>query len=166
MEGTQAFTLIELLVVVLIIGILAAVAVPQYQKAVDKAKYTQAMLVGNKISHAQQQYKLANGFYSGRFDELDIDLPTPVSTRQDNAITEYYFYTWGKCWTHDVYDACSVHLSDSSRAWYFVNREPLSIQCWADPHDDARANALCQAMTKKTTGVKNGSGNGYMMYAF
>ena len=69
------FTLIELLVVVLIIGILSAIALPQYQKAVRKTRLVQALPTLKAISHAKKVYYLANGSYTNALDSLDIQLP-------------------------------------------------------------------------------------------
>ncbi|WP_428049093.1 type IV pilin protein [Candidatus Avelusimicrobium caledoniensis] len=73
MKNKQAFTLIELLVVVLIIGILAAVAVPQYQFAVDKARVMTHFQNVQAIIKTEQIYKMANGNYTGDFTALDVD---------------------------------------------------------------------------------------------
>ena len=73
--NNNAFTLIELLVVVLIIGILAAVALPQYQKAVEKSKASQALTMLKTVYDAAEAYYLANGTYATSFDELSVDIP-------------------------------------------------------------------------------------------
>ncbi|MBR2082181.1 MAG: prepilin-type N-terminal cleavage/methylation domain-containing protein [Elusimicrobiaceae bacterium] len=73
-SNKQAFTLIELLVVVLIIGILAAVAVPQYQVAVRKARASEAISNLKAITDAQEVYYLANGTYTNNIAELDVEI--------------------------------------------------------------------------------------------
>lgn len=71
----KGFTLIELLVVVLIIGILSAVALPQYQKSVAKARASEALTTANAWAKAQSIFRLENGYYTSDLSALSIDMP-------------------------------------------------------------------------------------------
>lgn len=72
----KAFTLIELLVVVLIIGILSAIALPQYEKAVEKSRAAEPMTLLNALGKAQEVYYMANGTYADSFNLLDVEIPS------------------------------------------------------------------------------------------
>ena len=105
---SKGFTLIELLVVVLIIGILAAIAVPNYQNAVNKSRMAEGMSNLRKIVQAQQIYQAANSTdeWTNDIDSLGLDLPSDsiLRTGQDmlnrsktDGKWRYYCYSMSAC---------------------------------------------------------------------
>ncbi len=68
--------------VVLIIGILAGAALPQYTRAVAKARLPEGLTVGKSIVSAENVYKMANGDYTADIDLLDVSLPAGGTVRK------------------------------------------------------------------------------------
>ena len=68
----KAFTLIELLVVVLIVGILTAIALPQYKKAVLKSRAAKGIIRLQTMTQAQKVYWMENGKFARDTNELGI----------------------------------------------------------------------------------------------
>lgn len=77
MKNKLGFTLLELLVVVLIIGILASIALPQYRKIKIKTDLITAVTYVKEIAKAEQRYFLTHGEYTDKIGNLDIDIKLP-----------------------------------------------------------------------------------------
>ena len=122
----NAFTLIELLVVVLIIGILAAVALPQYEKAVEKSRSAEALILLKHLHEAGKLYLMSNpGAHNVSFEDLGVELPADYTLAEEMAEGEVYC---NKHW-------CVMTLSDAFGSFPSSKPDsPVILRCdgWKD----------------------------------
>ena len=144
----SGFTLLELLVVVLIIGILAAIALPQYKLAVEKSRAAEASILINSLQKAVDIYVLQNGYPNstvelmGTGDEnnpiagkLDIDVESVLKCDQDGG---------DKCrgkdfeydaWCNDRDRGCSIRARRRKNGEY-INTEEYRLYKRILPSDN------------------------------
>ena len=161
----KGFTLMELLVVVLIIGILSAVALPQYQKAVLKSKTVQLISLVKSMAESQERYYLENGTYAKNLEDLDISfdsLPSrdttglnrlytgstdPVRGNDEIVIGVGYF---DHAWATKAAFKKGKYQGGGFIYWhqnsYFSAPPPKKILCYEVNANPAQKNEFCKKM--------------------
>ena len=110
-NGSKGFTLIEMLVVVLIIGVLAAVSLSQYKKAVAKSKAAQLQTAIASVANSVENFYLVQGSYPRSLDDLDIEINLPTT----NGLDARFSVTCGKnlvSYSHKRGDDFEISLYD------------------------------------------------------
>ena len=174
----KGFTLIEMLVVVLIIGILAGIALPQYQMAVTKARVASILPIMRRFKDALAEYKLQHGSY----ETEDGDRPD-ADTLGVNFPSDWDCDSFGiECWND--YWECMVNddAIDNHTGYVYCEYKPVGFAIWMYQPDDIdfedtrnmltcqaeqtanKENKVCKALGGKLIGTHFGSKNVYKLY--
>ena len=182
-SSKKGFTLIELLVVVLIIGVLAAIALPQFQKAVWKSRAAELITQARNVYNAQQIYFTEHGKFADSFDLLSIDFKgltrAPAALLQQYGVEDGYLkgngdimvylhpnpgdtQDWGSSgavFGTGPYAMCGFLIHNQGGSNYGVYHEQGQMLCM---ERTAESTGFCEKMFK---GTPSGSGDGNRYYA-
>ncbi|WP_424244017.1 prepilin-type N-terminal cleavage/methylation domain-containing protein [Elusimicrobium posterum] len=145
----KGFTLIELLVVVLIIGILAAIALPQYTKSVEKSRSTEIVLTTKNIHDSLQRAILAGGCEDANIsDILDIDLTGGSWNGADELPRTYTSKNFE--YKISCRDIESVRLKGDTYYSLYVNltANPNTFECFTQ--ETTMGRYICKSLTNYT----------------
>ena len=158
----QGFTLIELLVVVLIIGVLAAIALPQYQTAVERSRATEALTQMSAVSDALQRYHSQYEAFpsADAFNKLDVDIPTYTDTTGTHyggkhftlSFTNAGVITSTRRLEKGAY-VLKTTISENSNGTYSTTR---TCTAKTGDADTTTANEYCNAIAGSSTNASNG----------
>lgn len=146
----SGFTLIELLVVVLIIGILSAVALPQYTKAVEKARMTEAFSNIKTMQDNIDLYLLENGGFPGNLTEYyDLAGTTELSGGKWDGIlyeTKNFTYT-GYCHPNGCFIEVDEIDAQGNNKYSFIAEKENNVwkkSCYTQTNDSGRQ--ICKSL--------------------
>jgi len=151
----SAFTLIELLIVVAIIGILAAIAVPNFMNAQLKAKVARAESDMRSIATALEMYQLDNNGYpmarsnpiTGETGQIKlsnrlIPLTTPISFMSSIPVDPFFSdlreaepdffdtYDYFDNWSGTEIDGGQPGAGTRGFSWRLASAGPDGVMCW------------------------------------
>ncbi|MEI8175948.1 MAG: type IV pilin protein [Candidatus Omnitrophota bacterium] len=111
-KGEAGFTLIELLIVLVIVGILATLAIPQYTGYVEKARAAEALRMMMAIKSSEEVYKLDTGLYGTDVTALGLN-NIPTTDGSATAANQHWFYAISNATTGNSYTIVATRSSKS-----------------------------------------------------
>lgn len=144
-RNKQGFTLIELLVVVLIIGVLAAMALPQYRVAVGMSRASTMYAFMRGVDQAQQAFYMANNRYATTFDSLSVGIPPGFTKTDEKHIIKgrTACFIMSSLGEGNISIKCSDGLAGVTMEKYHSQNFYI---CWAAVNKET-ANQICRSLS-------------------